>query len=185
MDAANVDLKAFSKRFYEEVCGASLNQVLDTLCYLKHDTEVWFELTTLLIPGENDNKDEIDKMTRWVVQELDQDVPMHFTAFHPNYKMLDKPGTYPGSLTRAQEIAIANGVRFAYTGNVHDEAGSSTYCCECGNKIIGRDWYLLTRWELDETGRCLFCGTQCPGVFDGPPGTWGRKRKPVRLDGIG
>ena len=181
MDAANVDLKAFSNRFYEEVCGATLNQVLDTLYYLKHGTDVWFELTTLLIPGENDSKDEIDKMTKWVVRELGPDVPMHFTAFHPDYKMRDKPSTPAQVLTKAREIAIANGVRFSYTGNIHDEVGSSTYCSACGNKIIGRDWYLLTCWELDQSGGCLFCGTQCPGVFEGPPGTWGRKRKPVRL----
>jgi pyruvate formate lyase activating enzyme len=181
MDAANVDLKAFTERFYEEVCGATLHDVLDTLVYLKHETAVWFELTTLLIPGENDSRAEIDEMTRWVVKELGPDVPMHFTAFHPDYKMMDTPHTPPATLTQAREVALANGVHYAYTGNVHDESGSSTYCTGCGEQVIGRDWYVLTAWKLDEHGRCRACGTACPGVFDGRPGDWGARRKPVRL----
>jgi pyruvate formate lyase activating enzyme len=181
MDAANVDLKAFSSRFYEDVCGAELDPVLDTLVYLKRQTDVWLELTTLLIPGENDGDDEIDEMTRWVVRELGPDVPMHFTAFHPDYRMLDRPPTPPATLTRARRIARGNGVRFAYTGNVHDEDGGSTCCHVCGSRLIARDWYVLTDWRLDPEGRCLNCGTQCPGVFDGPPGSWGGRRRPVRL----
>jgi len=181
MDAANVDLKAFTERFYEEVCGSNLRDVLETLVYLKRETDVWVELTTLLIPEENDSPDELDEMTRWVVKELGPDVPMHFTAFHPDYKMLDKPRTPASTLSMAREIAIENGVRFAYIGNVHDEAGSSTYCTGCGTKVIGRDWYVLTCWALDGQGRCEACGTQIPGRISGPPGDWGARRKPVRL----
>ena len=183
MDAANVDLKAFTERFYEEICGANLSDVLDTLVYLRHQTNVWLELTTLLIPGENDGDEELDALTRWVVKELGPDVPMHFTAFHPDYKMMDVPGTPPGTLTRARTIACGNGVQYAYTGNVHDEVGGTTYCTGCGDAVIARDWYVLTGWNLDEEGRCLGCGTGCAGVFDGPPGRWGAKRKPVRLAG--
>ena len=181
MDAANVDLKAFTEHFYQEICGAELATVQETLRYLKHETEVWFELTTLLIPGENDSADEIDAMTRWVVDELGSEVPMHFTAFHPDYKMLHHLPTPASTLTQARDIATANGVRFAYTGNVHDERGGSTYCSGCGEKVVGRDWYQLTEWKLDDTGHCQACGTRCPGFFDGPPGTWGGRREPVRL----
>ncbi len=120
-------------------------------------------------------------MTRWVVDELGSEVPMHFTAFHPDYKMRDHPHTPASTLTLAREIATANGVRFAYTGNVHDERGGSTYCSGCGEKVVGRDWYQLTEWKLDDTGHCQACGTSCPGFFDGPPGTWGGRREPVRL----
>ncbi len=181
MDAANVDLKAFTERFYWKITGGHLQPVLDTLTYLKHETQVWFELTTLLIPGENDSDQEIDGMTRWVVKELGPDVPMHFTAFHPDYKMMDRPPTPPATLTRARKIAMDNGVRYAYTGNVHDEQGGSTYCHHCGAKLIGRDWYVITAWNLDEQGRCRQCGTACAGVFEAKPGDWGAKRLPVRL----
>jgi pyruvate formate lyase activating enzyme len=181
MDAANVDLKAFSERFYQQLTGSHLQPVLDTLVYLKHDTKVWVELTTLLIPGENDSDAELDAMTRWVVEHLGPDVPIHFSAFHPDWKMLHKPSTPPATLTRARHIARENGIRYAYTGNVHDEEGGSTYCHHCGKKVIGRDWYELTDWRLTEDGRCQFCSTPCVGVFAGPPGTWGRKRLPVRL----
>ncbi|MEE8146072.1 MAG: AmmeMemoRadiSam system radical SAM enzyme, partial [Longimicrobiales bacterium] len=181
MDAANVDLKAFSERFYHGVCAAHLEPVLDTLVYLKHETDVWFEITTLLIPGENDSDGEIEAMTEWVVEHLGPDVPMHFTAFHPDWKMMDKPRTPPATLTRAREIALGNGVRYAYTGNVHDEAGGSTYCHTCGETLIGRDWYVLTDWKLREDGACRSCGTPCPGVLEPEPGSRGAKRQPVRL----
>ncbi|HWI53633.1 MAG TPA: AmmeMemoRadiSam system radical SAM enzyme [Symbiobacteriaceae bacterium] len=167
MDAANVDLKGFTESFYERICGAQLHAVLDTLVYLKHQTRVWFELTTLLIPGENDAPDELDAMTRWVVKELGPDVPMHFTAFHPDWKMTDKGPTPRSTLVRAREIAMSNGVRYAYTGNVHDRAGSSTYCHNCGQVLIGRDWFELSDWHLTEDGRCQRCGTPCSGVFAG------------------
>jgi pyruvate formate lyase activating enzyme len=181
MDAANVDLKAFTEDFYRKITGSHLQPVLDTLRYLKHETDVWVETTTLLIPGENDSPEEIDEMTRWVVKELGPDVPMHFTAFHPEWKMMDKPSTSPETLTRAREIAMKNGVRYAYTGNVHDKAGDSTYCHECGTTLIGRDWYVLSDWNLTNDGHCTKCGTRCAGVFDGPPGEWGARRMPVRL----
>lgn len=181
IDAANVDLKAFTERFYKEVCSASLSHVLDTLVYLRHETDVWFEITTLLIPGENDSPGEIEEMSKWIADNLGTTVPLHFTAFHPDYRMKDKPPTPPATLTRAREIALANGIEYVYTGNVHDPAGGSTYCKSCGEMLIGRDWYELSAWNLDPTGRCLSCGTPCDGVFDGPPGKWGRRRQPVMM----
>ncbi|MFQ5510840.1 MAG: AmmeMemoRadiSam system radical SAM enzyme [Candidatus Krumholzibacteriia bacterium] len=181
MDAANVDLKAFTDGFYKKICAGDLQNVLDTLVYLKHETDVWFETTTLLIPGENDSPEEMEALTRWVVDNLGLDVPMHFTAFHPDWKMLDKPATSPATLARARRIARGNGVRYAYTGNVHDEDGGSTFCHACGERVIGRDWYRMTAWNLDDEGACGHCGERCAGVFDGPPGGWGSKRRPVRL----
>ncbi len=181
MDSANVDLKGFTEAFYQKLCAGSLAPVLDTLLYLKHETDVWFEITNLLIPGENDSDEELKAMTRWVVKELGPDVPMHFTAFHPDYKMLDIPRTPPSTLARARRIALDNGVHYAYTGNVYDEDGGSTYCHECGEKLIGRNWYVLGDWRLDENGRCQTCGTPCPGHFHAQPGTWGSRRQPVRL----
>ena len=181
MDAANVDLKAFTEEFYWKVTGAHLQPVLDTLTYLKHETEVWFELTTLIIPGHNDSDKELNEMTEWVVENLGPDVPMHFTAFHPDWKMMNVPPTPPETLTRARRIAMENGVRYAYTGNVHDEDGGSTYCHQCNGKLIGRDWYVITEWNLDKHGRCQSCGTACVGVFEATAGTWGARRLPVRL----
>ena len=181
MDAANVDLKAFSDSFYRKLCGGHLENILDTLRYLRHETKVWLELTTLLIPGENDSEDELKAMTRWVVDELGPDVPMHFTAFHPSWKLLDRPPTPPETLTRARAIALESGVRHAYTGNVHDKSGESTYCHSCGRRLIGRDWYVLSDWNLTADGRCNRCGTPCAGHFDRAPGTWGAKRMPIRL----
>ena len=180
MDAANVDLKAFTERFYYKICGGSLAPVLDTLEYLKHETDVWFEITTLLIPGENDSDGELDQMTLWIALNLGSDVPLHFTAFHPDWKMLDKPHTPPATLTRARRIALANGLRYVYTGNVHDAAGGSTYCPRCGTRVIERDWYELGAWQLTDTGACKSCGTRIPGVFAGPPGAWGTRRLRVR-----
>ncbi|MGH8248489.1 MAG: AmmeMemoRadiSam system radical SAM enzyme, partial [Gammaproteobacteria bacterium] len=166
MDAANVDLKAFSERFYRNITGSHLQPVLDTLIYLKHETEVWFEITTLLIPDENDSPAEIDSMTQWIAEHLGPDVPLHFTAFHPDWKMLDKPRTPPETLTRSREIALANGLKYVYTGNVHDQKGGSTYCSHCGEVLIARDWYVLKGWNLDEAGRCGRCQTPCPGLFE-------------------
>ena len=181
LDAANVDLKGFTEEFYKHVCGAQLGAVLETLEYLKHATDVWFELTTLLIPELNDSDAELNEMTEWVIEHLGPDVPMHFTAFHPDFKMMDRPPTPPATLERARRIALANGVRHAYTGNVHDRAGQSTYCAGCGAVVIERDWYTLGRYRLDGSGHCRQCGTAMPGLFDGPPGTWGARRRPVRL----
>lgn len=181
MDAANVDLKAFTERFYHKITGSHLQPILETLEYIKHETSTWLELTTLLVPGENDSTQEIEEMTQWVVDKLGPDVPMHFTAFHPDWKMLDYPPTPAPTLSRSREIAMKNGVRYAYTGNIHDENGGSTFCHHCGHRLIGRDWYVLTGWGLDAEGKCEQCGTACAGVFDARPGDWGAKRQPVRL----
>ncbi len=181
MDAANIDLKGFTERFYWKICGAHLQPILDTLVYLKHETDVWIEITTLLIPGENDSDEEIDEMTRWGVEHLGPDVPWHFTAFHPDWKMMDHPPTPPSTLTRARAIAMENGLRYVYTGNVSDEAGQSTYCHACGTRLIGRDGYIITEWRLDEQGKCPVCATPCAGVFESRAGDWGAKRMPVRL----
>ena len=181
MDAANVDLKAFTEDFYQRLCSAELQPVLDTLVYIKRETSVWLEITTLLIPGENDSDAEIDALTRWVASELGTDVPLHFSAFHPDWKMLDTPPTPPATLTRARSIAMKNGLRYVYTGNVHDLEGDATVCHNCGAVVIGRDWYELIAWNLDDQGRCKHCGTPCAGVFEAKPGTWGRKRQPVRM----
>jgi pyruvate formate lyase activating enzyme len=181
MDAANVDLKAFSEDFYHRLCGGHLDAVKDTLVFLKHETEVWFEITTLLIPGENDTDAEIDALSRWVATSLGPDVPLHFSAFHPDWKMCDKPHTDSATLSRARSIAKANGLHHVYTGNVHDATGGSTWCPTCGALLIGRDWYELSTWALDEAGCCQKCGTRLPGVFEAHPGTWGAKRQPVRL----
>ncbi len=181
MDAANVDLKAFNEDFYFKLTGAHLQPILDTLVYIKKQTSVWLELTTLLIPGENDSDAELEAMTRWVVSELGADVPMHFTAFHPDWKMRDHPPTPPATLRRAREIARNNGVRYAYTGNVHDREGGSTYCHNCGELLIGRDWYELLDWRLDANACCSACGSRCAGHFAARPGDWGSRRMPVRL----
>ena len=181
MDAANVDLKAFTERFYWRVTGSHLANVLDTLQYLRHETKVWFEITTLLIPGENDSSAELEQLSRWIADELGPDVPLHFTAFHPDWKMTDRPPTPPQTLTRAREIAKAAGLHHVYTGNVHDEAGGSTYCHTCGERLIGRDWYRITHWGLDAHGACPKCHTPLAGVFEPRPGDWGARRQPVRL----
>ncbi len=181
MNAANVDLKGFSQSFYQQLCAGDLQPVLDTLVYLKHETNVWFEITNLVIPGANDSDEELQAMTRWIYDELGADVPIHFSAFHPDYKMMDRPRTPGSTLTRARRIAIDNGLRYAYTGNVHDRLGDSTYCHNCGQRLIGRDWYVLTNWNLTADGLCPHCGTPCAGVFEPQPGAWGARRQPVRL----
>jgi Pyruvate-formate lyase-activating enzyme len=181
MDAANIDLKSFSEDFYYRICGAHLQPVLETLEYVKHETKVWLEITTLLVPDANDSDAEIEALTQWIAGHLGPDVPLHFTAFHPDWKMRDRPPTPPQTLTRARRIALGNGLRFVYTGNVHDREGGSTFCPGCGARVIERDWYELGEWKLDAQGCCIECGTQLPGVFDGAPGTWGAMRLPVRL----
>tara|TARA_R110002096_G_scaffold106622_4_gene234247 strand:+ start:1865 stop:2935 length:1071 start_codon:yes stop_codon:yes gene_type:complete len=181
MDAANVDLKAFSERFYHKICGGQLAPVLDTLRYIKQETNTWLETTTLLIPGENDSERELHDLCAWVVETLGADVPMHFTAFHPDWKMRDVAHTPPATLTRARRIALEHGVRYAYTGNVHDPAGSSTFCHDCGNLLIERDWYELGRFDLDAHGACNACATPLAGHFDAAPGTAGARRMPIRL----
>jgi pyruvate formate lyase activating enzyme len=184
IDAANVDLKAFSESFYRKICGGTLGAVLETLEYLRHETSVWLEITTLLIPGENDSDRELDQLSSWIFERLGPDVPLHFTAFHPDWKMMDHPPTPPATLTRARQLALANGLRYVYTGNVHDPAGGTTHCHACDASLIERDWYEIRRWELTDDGHCRACGTRCPGVFDGPAGDWGARRRPVRLAGL-
>ena len=180
MDAANVDLKGFTEEFYHRNCYGELAPVLDTLKYLRHQTKVWFEVTTLLIPGENDSEAELGEASDWFSANLGPDVPWHFTAFHPDYKMLDKPCTPPEKLTRAREIALSKGLRYVYTGNVHDRNGSSTWCPGCGQPLIERDWYVLGEWKL-KGNRCSFCGFEIAGHFEEKPGNWGARRLPVRL----
>jgi pyruvate formate lyase activating enzyme len=180
MDAANVDLKGFTEGFYDSICAGHLEPVLETLEYLVHDTGVWVEVTTLLIPGLNDSDDEIDAETRWYADHLGPDVPLHFTAFHPDWKMRDRPRTPASTLARARAIACANGLRYVYTGNVHDREGQSTCCHACGALLIERDWYELGAWNLEDSC-CAACGTPCAGVFEERPGTWGSRRLPVRL----
>jgi pyruvate formate lyase activating enzyme len=181
IDAANVDLKGFSEEFYADLCAGRLAPVLNTLRYLRNETAVWFEITTLLIPGRNDSDDELDRMTRWIVAELGPDVPLHFTAFHPDYRLLDAPPTPPSTLTRARAIARANGVRYAYTGNVPDRAGQATLCPGCRIAVIERDGYDIRRYRLTSDGRCEACETTIAGVFGAGPGRWGSRRMPVAI----
>ncbi|MEW8426974.1 MAG: AmmeMemoRadiSam system radical SAM enzyme [Candidatus Thiodiazotropha sp.] len=181
MDAANVDLKSFDEAFYHKLTGAHLEPVLDTLKYMKRETGVWVEITTLLIPGENDSDQELDALSRWVVENLGSEVPLHFTAFHPDWKMRDHPPTPHATLSRARKIAIDNGVRYAYVGNVHDSQESSTWCHHCGRLLIERDWYQLGQWHLDDQGCCEQCGTRLAGHFESKPGAWGSRRQAVRM----
>jgi pyruvate formate lyase activating enzyme len=181
MDAANVDLKGFTDEFYVKLCGARLTPVLDTLVYLKHHTDVWFEITTLLIPGKNDSDDELTAMCRWIMRELGPDVPLHFTAFHPDYKMTDIAGTPKATLQRARAIALREGLRYVYTGNVHDREGGTTYCAGCRRPLIVRDWHAIERYDLTPDGHCDACGTVLPGRFEGVAGHWGRRRMPIRV----
>jgi len=181
LDAANVDLKGFTENFYYKLTGGHLEPVLDTLKYIKHETDVWLEITTLLIPERNDSDKELNELSQWIMTELGPDVPLHFSAFHPDFKMMDVPPTPAATLTRARKIAMQNGLHYVYTGNVHDEAGGSTYCHNCGNKLIGRDWYVLGDWNLTADGKCNQCGTACAGIFEAFPGHWGARRQPVRL----
>jgi pyruvate formate lyase activating enzyme len=181
MDAANIDLKAFSDAFYQKLTFAKLPVVLETLEYLRHETDVWFEITTLLIPGHNDTPEEIASACAWIVEHLGLDVPLHFSAFHPDFKMRDVPRTPPETLHLARRIAREHGLRYVYTGNIHDPDGQTTYCPGCERPVIVRDWYVLGGYELSDAGTCVHCGHQIPGVFDGPAGDWGNKRRPVRL----
>lgn len=184
MDAVNIDLKAFTERFYHKITGSHLAPVLDTLQYIKHETNVWLEITTLLIPGENDDQAEIERMSQWIVSELGPDVPLHFSAFHPDWKMRDKPRTPLATLQQARSIAIDNGLHYVYTGNVHDETGDTTYCKSCGEPLIVRDWYSIKSWYLNEAGKCPGCHQTCDGKFHHKPGEWGAKRMPVRLHAV-
>ena len=181
MDAANVDLKAFTDEFYFKLTGSHLQPVLDTLIYLKHETRVWFEITTLLIPGHNDSSEEITAMSRWLMKELGPDVPLHFSAFHPDHKMQDVPATPPTTLVRARHIALEEGLHYVYTGNVHNMEGDSTFCPGCHAPLIARDWYLIKKYRLTATGHCPDCGAAIAGRFDAQAGHFGRQRIPVAI----
>lgn len=165
MDAVNIDLKAFSDDFYRKNCAAKLDVVLDTLKYIKHETSAWLEITTLLIEGENDSEDEIFKMCEWIVNNLGKNTPLHFSVFHPAYKMLNKPRTSFETLKRAYTIAKDCGISYVYLGNVRDILTSSTYCKKCGALLIERDWFKVTKYNLDEFARCKNCHTLCDGIF--------------------
>ncbi len=178
IDAANVDLKAFSEIFYKKLSLAHLQPVLDTLKWLKNESNVWFEITNLVIPEENDSEDECKRMCDWIISELGADVPVHFTAFHPDFRLLNRPATPAATLLRAREIALAAGIRYAYTGNINDKKTQSTYCHACRKLVIERDWYNIGKYELKEN-RCGHCGEEIPGVFDRLDGVWGRKRMAV------
>ncbi len=181
MDAANIDLKAFTETFYHDLTASHLAPVLETIEYVVKETDCWVELTTLLIPDWNDSDREVTEMAEWVVDRLGPDVPMHFSAFHPDHRMRDVPPTPQATLLRAREIAKAAGAHHVYVGNTHHKAADSSYCANCGSLVIGRDWYQLSEWRLTDDGHCLNCGGAFPGVIEGPPGDWGRKRLPVRI----
>jgi pyruvate formate lyase activating enzyme len=181
MDAANIDLKAFGDDFYFKLCGGHLRPVLDILAYVRHETPCWLEITTLLIPGHNDTDAELKALSDWCAKELGPDVPLHFSAFHPDHKLLDAPATPPATLRRARQIALDAGLRHVYTGNVHDRAGDTTYCPGCGKAVIERDWYEILRYELDATGRCRHCATAIAGHFGPFDRPFGARRIPVRL----
>ncbi|MDV6346875.1 AmmeMemoRadiSam system radical SAM enzyme [Nitrosomonas sp. Is35] len=184
MDAANVDLKAFAEAFYVKQTGSHLQPVLDTLCYLKHETDVWLELTTLLIPGLNDSSEEITAMSHWIMKELGPDVPLHFSAFHPDYKLNDIPSTPPETLIRARQIALDAGLHYVYTGNVHHIEGDTTYCPGCGSAVIVRDWYEIKQYYLTAEGRCKNCNAAIAGRFEQFTGQFGRQRIPVRIGAL-
>jgi pyruvate formate lyase activating enzyme len=181
MDAANVDLKAFTEDFYHKLTGGHLQPVLDTLEYIHHETDCWLEVTTLLIPGHNDSDEELQRLCDWYLQHLGPDVPLHFSAFHPDYKMTDVPPTPAATLQRARQIAMRTGLHYVYVGNVHDPEGDSTYCPGCGKRVIERDWYTLGEWNITADGHCGHCGHGIAGVFEAEPGHWGARRLPVTL----
>jgi pyruvate formate lyase activating enzyme len=181
LDAANIDLKAFTERFYKKLCFAELAPVLDTLRWLKQETNVWLEVTTLLIPGENDSEEEVQELSEWFIENLGAETPLHFTAFHPDFKLVDKEGTPSSTLTRARRQALAVGLKHVYTGNTHDVDGQSTYCASCGTRVIERDWYRLGEWNLDANGACSTCGTKLAGHYEPKPGRWGARRQRLHI----
>jgi len=181
IDAANVDLKAFTEDFYYRLTGSELQPVLDTLRYLKHETNVWFEITTLLIPGHNDSDQELTAMCRWIKNELGVDVPLHFSAFHPDYKMPDIPATPSSTLIRAREIGMREGLQYVYTGNVHNQQGDTAFCPNCKAQLIVRDWYQIKQYRLSKAGHCPDCNTAIKGCFDETAGEFGRRRIPILI----
>ncbi|MHB2020931.1 MAG: AmmeMemoRadiSam system radical SAM enzyme [Candidatus Xenobia bacterium] len=180
MDAANVDLKAFTETFYHHLTYSHLDPVLETLRWLRHETNVWFEITNLMIPGENDSADETARMCDWIAGTLGPDVPLHFTAFHPDFKLLDRPPTPPATLHRACQQARDAGLRYVYSGNIRDVPGQSTYCPQCGACVVSRDGYDIGSYALRD-GRCIECGTRIPGRFENAPGRWGSRRHILKI----
>lgn len=164
MDAANVDLKGFTEEFYNRLCGVKLQPILDTIKLIKKQTKTWLELTTLLIPGENDSEEEVDRLSKWIITELGPDVPLHFSAFHPDYKMDDHQPTPVSTLTMARKVALANGLRYVYTGNVRDVVGGTTFCPACKKPVIERDGFYVTG-NLVKNGHCSQCHAPIAGVF--------------------
>ncbi len=181
IDAANVDLKAFTDEFYYKLTGSHLQPVLDTLIYLRHETTVWFEITTLLIPGKNDSDEELTAMCQWIKKELGPDIPLHLTAFHPDHKMPDIPATPPATLLRARNIAIEQGLHYVYTGNVHNIEGDTTFCANCHSPLIVRDWYQIKQYRLDKDGCCPDCAAALAGRFDENAGDFGARRIPIEI----
>ncbi len=163
IDAANIDLKAFTEKFYSKVTLTHLQPVLDTLKWLRHETNVWFEITNLIIPTLNDEQDEFRQLVDWMLTNLGDDVPLHFTAFHPDFKLVDKPPTPPETLHRARKLAMEMGLKFVYEGNIFSDGGD-TICPGCRRRIIRRSWHSVTSNDLLE-GKCRHCATQIPGAF--------------------
>ncbi len=164
IDAANVDLKAFTDRFYHRLTFAHLQPVLDTLIWLKQETRVWIELTTLLIPGENDSDEEIARMCDWILTHLGDSVPLHFTAFFPTFKLQEHEPTPPGTLNRARQIALNAGINFCYVGNVHNPKAQTTFCPTCHKPLIERNWHQINSNAI-QNGTCRYCGTKIAGVW--------------------
>ncbi|MGN7610621.1 AmmeMemoRadiSam system radical SAM enzyme [Magnetococcales bacterium HHB-1] len=182
MDAANVDLKAFTESFYYRLTGSHLQPILDLLQYLVHETDVWVELTTLLIPEENDSDAELHAMTQWIAEKLNTDIPIHFSAFHPTWKLKHRPRTPLSTLLKARQIAKENGLKYVYTGNVQDIKSSSTFCHHCQTPLIARQGWQIQGWNLTRKGLCKRCGTPCSGVWNRQPGQWNAQRVPIRIN---
>ena len=163
IDAANIDLKAFTEKFYSKITLTHLQPVLDTLKWLRHETDVWFEMTNLMIPTLNDDTDEVKQLCDWVLTNLGDDVPLHFTAFHPDFKLNDKPPTPPETLHRARSLAMQMGLKYVYEGNVFSDGGN-TICPGCKQTIVRRSWHAVTRNDIRD-GACKNCGTKIAGVF--------------------
>ncbi|GMR25695.1 MAG: AmmeMemoRadiSam system radical SAM enzyme [Ignavibacteria bacterium] len=164
IDAANVDLKGFTEKFYWKTTSSHLEDVLETLVWLKNETDVWFEITTLLIPDENDSEQEIKSECDWILNNLGDTVPLHFTAFHPDFRMMDKENTPERTLTKAREIALSMGIKYCYVGNVHNFKGQTTFCPNCEETLIRRDWHTVISDSLI-AGRCNNCDYAIHGVF--------------------
>jgi len=181
IDAVNVDLKAFTDDFYRKLTFSNLQPVLETIAWLVHQTDVWVELTNLIIPDHNDAAGEIAEMSDWILEALGDAVPIHFTAFHPDFKLTDKPRTPPETLMRARQQALDRGLKYVYVGNIFDDDGQATFCGGCGARVIDRDWHAVTLYRLDEAGCCPDCGFSLPGQFQRAPGLSAGRRRATGL----